>query len=114
MLRRRAVIAAVCVAAATLSASAAAAATRTVSVGDDYFVRASGVPTVTVRAGDTVRWNWVGRRPHNVRVASGPVRFGSPTKRSGTYSRVLTRRGTYRIICDIHGARTQQMKLVVR
>jgi plastocyanin len=108
------VILSVCAASATLAASAAAATTRTVSVGDDYFVRASGVPTVTVRAGDTVRWNWVGRRPHNVRVTSGPIRFGSPTKRSGTFSRVLTRRGTYTIICDIHGARTQQMKLVVR
>jgi plastocyanin len=95
-------------------AASAAAAARTVTVGDNYFVRAKGVPIVSVRAGQTVRWKWVGRRPHNVRVTRGPARFASPTKRNGTFSRVMKRRGAYQIVCDIHGQRDQQMELIVR
>ena len=114
MPRRRGLIASLSIAASVVFAASAAAATRTVTVGDNYFVRSNGVPTVTVRAGQTVRWKWVGRRPHNVRVTRGPARFASPTKRNGTFSRVVNRRGTYRIVCDIHGQRDQQMKLIVR
>jgi plastocyanin len=98
---------------ATLAATALAA-TRSVRVGDNYFVRAKGVPTVTVTRGDRVRWRFVGDDPHNVRVTRGPVRFSSPTKVRGSYSRRMTRRGTYTLICDIHGGRDQRMKLVVR
>jgi plastocyanin len=96
------------------TADAALAATRTVDVGDNYFVRSTGVPVIKVRTGTTVKWKWVGRRPHNVTVSSGPVKFTSPTKRTGTFSRVLRRAGTYKIICDIHGARDQQMRIEVR
>jgi plastocyanin len=107
-------IAIVTAAGAAVLTSSALAGTRTVDVGDNYFVRSSGVPTITVRTGDTVRWKWIGRRPHNVHVSRGPAKFSSSTKRSGTFSRVLNRRGTYTIICEIHGARDQQMKLLVR
>jgi plastocyanin len=102
---------------ATLAAGLAAtalAASRTVRVGDNWFVRPSGVPTVTVERGDTVVWRFTGRRRHNVTVRRGPVRFHSPTKRSGTYRRRMNRRGTYVIVCTIHGARDQKMRLVVR
>ena len=68
----------------------------------------------TVRVGETVVWRFTGRRRHNVTVRSGPVRFQSPTKRSGTYQRRMTRGGTYVIVCTIHGARDQRMRLVVR
>lgn len=97
-----------------VSAATALAATRKVKVGDNYFVRSTGVPIVAVRKGDSVTWQWRGRKPHNVRARSGPVRFTSPTKRSGAYTRVMRRAGTYKIICDIHGARDQQMRLIVR
>jgi plastocyanin len=80
----------------------ALSARRSVKVGDDYFVRAGSPPTVSVRRGDTVVWRWQGRNRHNVRATSGPQRFRSPIKSSGTYSRRLTRRGTYRIVCDLH------------
>jgi plastocyanin len=95
-------------------ATTALAARRTVRVGDNWFVRPSGVPTVTVDRGDTVVWRFIGRRRHNVTVRRGPVRFHSPTKRSGTYRRKMNRRGTYVIVCTIHGARDQKMRLVVR
>ena len=91
----------------------AANSARDVKIGDNYFVRASGVPTVTVSKGTTVRWVWRGKSLHNVKVAKGPVRFGSSSKRTGTYSHKMTRKGTYTIICTIHGGSDQKMKLVV-
>ena len=94
--------------------SATHAASRTVRVGDNWFVRARGVPTVTVHRRDTVTWKWTGRRAHNVRVTRGPARFSSPTKNRGRYRKKVVRAGTYVIICDIHGARDQKMRLVVR
>jgi plastocyanin len=42
------------------------------------------------------------------------VKFRSSAKSSGTYKRKLTRAGTYRIYCSIHGAADQSMKLVVK
>jgi len=92
---------------------APAGAARNVKVGDDYFVRSSGVPTVTVSKGVTVKWNWRGRRQHNVVAQSGPRRFQSALKRSGSYSRKMTVRGTYRIVCSIHQP-DMRMTLVVR
>jgi plastocyanin len=69
---------------------------------------------VTVDRGETVVWRFIGRRRHNVTVKRGPVRFHSPTRRSGSYSRRMNRRGTYVIVCTIHGGRDQKMRLVVR
>jgi plastocyanin len=89
-------------------------AARSIKVGDNYFVRASGVPTVTVSKGTTVSWRFAGDNLHNVVVRSGPVKFRSPAKSSGTYRRKVTRAGTYRIYCSIHGARDQSMRLVVK
>ena len=87
---------------ALVLAAPAAAATKNVKVGDDYYVRAGSPPTVTVTKGTTVKWNWRGRRQHNVVVQRGPVHFQSALKRSGSYSRTMRRAGTYRIICSIH------------
>ncbi len=69
-----------------------------VRVDDDVFRPGS----VSVRKGATVRWRWVGDSLHNVSVRRGPVRFRSSTKRSGTYTRTMRTRGTYRIVCTIH------------
>jgi plastocyanin len=83
-------------------AAPAAAATRNVKVGDDYYVRAGSPPTVSVKKGTTVKWNWAGRRQHNVVVQRGPVSFQSKLKRSGSFSRRMRRVGTYKIVCSIH------------
>jgi plastocyanin len=91
----------------------AAATTKNVKVGDDYYVRAGNPPTVTVTKGTTVKWNWRGRRQHNVVVQSGPVSFQSALKRDGSYSRRMRRAGTYKIICSIH-APDMAMTLKVR
>jgi plastocyanin len=89
-------------------------AASSIRVGDNYFVRASGVPTVTVKKGSTVTWRFAGHNLHTVAVRSGPVKFRSSAKTSGTYRKKLTRAGTYRIYCTIHGAADQSMKLVVK
>ena len=90
------------------------AATRTIKVGDNYYVRSSGTPTVTVSKGTTVSWRFAGNAPHNVTVSRGPVKFRSSTRSSGSYRKKVTRRGTYTIYCTVHGASDQRMKLVVK
>ena len=89
-------LAAVALAAAALAPSAGAA--TTVRVDDDVFRPGS----LTIRAGTTVVWRWVGDNPHNVTVTRGPSKFRSSTKRSGTFSKRIRRGGRYRIVCTIH------------
>jgi plastocyanin len=105
VLRSKPILAAFVVAAA-VSVSAVAvpalAATKSVKVGDDYFVKPGGA-TVTVKHGTTVQWVWKGALAHNVTVRRGPVRFHSRTQTRGSYSVRLTKRGTYTIYCTIHG-----------
>jgi len=96
------------------SPTATSAATINVKVGDNYFVRRSGVPTVTVSKNSKVRWVFSGKRTHNVDVTRGPAKFSSPIKQKGSYTKKLTRKGTYTIICSIHGASDQSMKLIVK
>ena len=88
--------------AAAVAVPTANAATRTVRLGDDWFVREDGSTRVTVDRGTRVRWRWTGRDLHNVVVRRGPVRFRSALKRSGSYRKTVRRRGTYRIVCSIH------------
>jgi plastocyanin len=90
----------------------AVAQARNVKVADDYFVRSSGVATVTVTKGTTVKWVWRGNRQHNVTVQKGPQRFQSALKTRGSFKRRMTRKGTYTIICTIH-APDMRMKLKV-
>ena len=95
-------------------ASVAMAATRSVKVGDDYYVRPSGVPKITVSKGTKVKWRFGTGTPHTVTVKSGPTKFNSGVHSSGSYSKKLTKRGTYVIYCTIHGFSDQRMKLVVK
>lgn len=111
---RKIVLSLAAVGALGAAAVPAIAATKSVNVGDNYFVKSKGVPTVTVKSGDRVRWRWVGDSPHNVVVTKGPAKFSSPTKTSGTYTRKVTKKGLYTIVCTIHGAADQSMKLRVR
>jgi plastocyanin len=92
----------------------ALAATKRVVVGDNYFVRDRGVPKVTVSRGTRVKWVWRGDSVHNVKVARGPVAFGSGTMERGRYVKRMTRTGTYTLVCTVHGPADQSMTLVVR
>ena len=96
---------------ALVAAGPATAKTRNVKIGDNYFVRpGSPKPTVKVRKGTIVRWNWTGSHSHNV-VGSGPSHFQSALKRSGHFSKKMKKRGTYSVICQIHSG--MRMKLRV-
>ena len=95
-----------------LLAAQALAATRSVTIGDDFFVRKGRPPTVTVTRGTTVRWVWRGDHVHNVTVTRGPVKFHSSVKDHGSYGKTLNRVGTYRIVCSVHQP-DMRMTLVV-
>ena len=95
-------------------ASVAMAATRSIKVGDDYYVRSRGVPVVTVKKGTTVKWNFRGSNPHSVTVSKGPRKFDSGVKTC----RLLQEEGhEARHVPDLlHRARRlrSEMKLVVK
>jgi plastocyanin len=111
---RKLIVLAVVAAVSAIFAAQALAASRSVKIGDNYFVRPSGVPTVTVKKGTKVVWRFQGHSVHTVVVSSGPAKFRSSVKSSGTFAKTLTKKGTYRIFCSIHGAADQSMKLVVK
>jgi plastocyanin len=85
------------------------AATSTVQVKDNKFV----ANKLTVKKGSTVKWIWKGQAPHNVKVTKGPVKFGSKTQSTGTFSKKLTKAGTYQIVCTIH-APAMKMTITVK
>ena len=99
---RKLLVAVLVAAASAVLAAQALAATRSVKVGDDYFVRKGSIPTVTVKKGTRVTWRFAGKDIHNVAVTKGPVKFRSSYKDSGTFSKRVTRTGTYTIVCSIH------------
>ena len=107
---RKLIVIAISVCTLVVLAATAMAATKSVKVGDDYYVRPSGVPKVTVSKGTTVRWRFAGDNPHTVTRLSGP-RFKAC---SDTCRRKMRKRGTYRLYCDIHGRGDQSMRLVVK
>jgi plastocyanin len=111
---RKLLVAALIAAMSALLASQALAATRTIVIGDDYYVRKGSPPTVTVKRGTKVTWRWAGRDMHDVRVTKGPVKFRSSLKDSGRYSRTLNRTGTYKIVCGIHQPDMRMTLKVVR
>ena len=99
---RKLLVAVLIAAASAVLAVPALAATRSVKVGDDFFVRKGSVPTVTVKKGTTVTWRFAGKDLHNIAVTKGPAKFRSSYKSSGSFSKRLTRTGTYTIVCSIH------------
>ena len=96
--------------AALVAAVAAIAATKTVKLGDNFF----SPKTLTVKKGTTVKFTWKTKAPHNVQTTGkAPAKFNSGSPRtSQTYSRKLTKAGTYNLLCIVHPEMT--MKLRVR
>jgi plastocyanin len=112
---RKLILLATVVAATAAIAMPALAATKTVKVGDIWFIsKAKNHGTVSAKVGDTVKWSWTGNLPHNVTAQKGPAKFKSKTQMKGTYSRKLTKAGTYKLICTVHGAKAQSMVLKVK
>jgi plastocyanin len=99
--------AAAAVAAGALAVPTFGAATKTVNVRDNRFDPSS----LTVTAGTTVKWVWNGKAPHNVKITKGPATFASTTQTKGSFSKKLTKKGTYSIVCTIHAP---NMKMTVK
>jgi plastocyanin len=117
-MRKLIVLATVAVSTAALAVPAFAA-TKTVKVGNtgtsNWFIsKAKNHGTVTAKVGDTVKFVWAGTFPHTVDVKSGPAKFSSGAgKKKGTFSKKITKAGTYKIYCKVHGAAAQSMTLKV-
>jgi plastocyanin len=99
-----AVTGAAALAAAPALALAATSKKRTVIVTDNYY----NPKKLTIHAGDTVRWHWDEEETdvHDVKLAKAPKgvkKFQSDPLAAGeSFSRKLTKPGTYRVICTFH------------
>jgi plastocyanin len=72
-----------------------------VYVKDNFFTPRS----VTVEAGDVVRWIWRSNYRHNVtfkRVPRGGGKRGATTRRDGRWQRKFREPGTYRYVCTLY------------
>ena len=96
---------------AAVAAVPAFAASKTVKVGDNWFVHSGSPSTVKVHKGTTVVWKWTGKVFHNVTVTRGPQRFHSSTKGSGTFKHKMTKKGTYKIVCTLHPGMEMTLKV---
>jgi plastocyanin len=92
---------------------AAARPQKSIKVGDDFFVRKGAPPTVTVSRGTRVVFDWRGKSLHNVHARKGPITFRSNYKTHGSFAKILSKRGTYVVYCDIHGP-SMRMTIKVR
>jgi plastocyanin len=83
------------------------ASAATITLGDNFFSPSSK----TVAAGTKVRFNWTGKRRHNVTKTRGPGGgFKSDTTKSRgvNFAKTFSRAGVYRMICTVH---PDEMKL---
>ncbi len=93
--------------AATAVALAFASAGPTVAIKDDVFVKSS----LTVKKGTKVTWKWQGKAPHNVVTKKGPSKISASTRTKGSFSKKLTKKGTYSLVCSIHAP---DMKMTIK
>ena len=115
---RRRVLAAPLVGVLALALAGASAAsapkTKTVKVGDDYYLPAK----LTVKKGTKIKWSWIAGNSdtHDVRLKSGPKgvkKFHSAIAASDyTFTKKLTVPGTYKIYCSLH--KTMRETIVVK
>ena len=112
-MRRRALLISLLAVVAAALAVPALAATKTVGVGDNYFVRSSNDATIRIKAGDRIRFRNRGDSPHNATVRRGPTKPRTGTIDPGESKTLrFSRRGTYRVVCTIHPP-DQRLKVVV-
>jgi plastocyanin len=85
------------------------AATKTVKVGPQ---RQFGPKSMSIKAGDTVKFQWTGKLPHNIVITKGPKKGTiSGVRTKGTVSRKFTKKGSYTIVCQIHPGMTLKLKV---
>ena len=84
-------------------------ATRMVSVGPgSIFVDSQGAgTTTTIRAGDTVQWNFADSIPHSTTSGACCTASGlwdSGVMSSGSFSHKFPQAGTFPYFCTVHGS----------
>ena len=85
----------------------ALAATKTVKVGPQ---RKFGPSSLTIRSGDTVKFQWTGKLPHNVVITKGPKRGTiARVKTKGVVPKKFNTKGKYIIVCQIHPGMTLRL-----
>jgi plastocyanin len=89
---------------------------RTVDVVDNYY----GPKKLTVNLKSRITWKWTDEAAdvHDVKLTSAPKGFKKfqtePGSAGFTYSKTLTKPGTYRFICTFHEEDNMRMTIVVR
>ncbi|MBV9772746.1 MAG: cupredoxin domain-containing protein [Gemmatimonadetes bacterium] len=76
--------------------------------GNVTVVRASGTSwspaSVTIKAGDKVRWTSDGALPHNVESETGAWGLASLPAATSTFEQTFNTPGTYRFRCNFHSS----------
>jgi plastocyanin len=89
---------------------------RTVEVADNYY----SPKKLTVNLKSRITWKWTDEVAdvHDVKLVSAPKgvkKFQSEPGSAGfTYSKTLTKPGTYKLICTFHEEDNMRMTIVVR
>ncbi|MEA2385154.1 MAG: hypothetical protein QOH72_5125 [Solirubrobacteraceae bacterium] len=87
----------------------ALAATKTVKVGPK---RSFGPKSLSIKSGDTVKFQWTGSLPHNIVITKGPRKGTiSKVRTKGTVLKKFNTKGTYTIVCQIHHGMTLKLKV---
>lgn len=84
-------------AAAVALSGSAYSASATVKLKDDAF----SPKTLTVKKGTKVTFKWTGSHPHDVN-ASGAAKFKTAIQTSGSFKYTFKKKGTVKIVCDVH------------
>jgi len=108
MKRLIAVLVAVAAVAAAIAVPAFAA-TKTVKVGPQMKF---GPTSLSIKKGDTVKFQWTGSLPHDVAITKGPTKGTiSKVRTKGSVSRKFTKAGSYTIVCHVHAGMTLKLKV---
>ena len=89
---------------------------RTVEVADNFY----SPKKLTVNLKSRITWNWTDEAAdvHDVKLTSAPKGFKKfqtePGSAGFTYSKTLTKPGTYKFICTFHEEDNMRMTIVVR
>ena len=101
-------LAGILVAAAVLAVPAVSALGATPTKKASVVNFAFKPKSLSIKKGTKVSWTFKSAGiKHNVTVRSGPVKFHSANKSSGSYSFTFRKQGTYHLMCTIHPFMTE-------
>jgi plastocyanin len=88
------------------TATSSAAHVHKVKLGDDYFAP----KRLTVPPKAKIVFVWKGKHLHNVK-ATGAARFKTAFKKTGKVSKTLRKKGTVRLLCELHPKMKMSIKV---